>query len=95
MRRRVPRPRLTPGVRLLVRLGLPVNLSSRMSELNLGIETTDTSFFVGSVASVNYPNCFDLQPFASWGLRSDVVRLAREFCRVRARATKTSSVRVP
>jgi putative peptidoglycan lipid II flippase len=69
------RPRLTPGLRRLIRLGLPAALAGGVIQLNLLIGTVVASFFDGAVAWLSYADRLYQLPLGVVGVAVGVVLL--------------------
>ena len=78
------RPRLTPGVRRLLRLGAPAAVSGGVIQLNLLIGTVVASFFESAVAWLNYADRLYQLPLGVVGVAIGVVLLPELSRRVRA-----------
>jgi putative peptidoglycan lipid II flippase len=81
---RLRRPRLTPGVRRLVRLGIPGAISGGATQINLVIGTLVASFFDGAVAWLSYADRLYQLPLGVVGAAVGVVLLPELARRVRA-----------
>jgi putative peptidoglycan lipid II flippase len=81
---RLRRPRLTPGVRRLVRLGVPGAISGGATQINLVIGTLIASFFDGAVAWLSYADRLYQLPLGVVGAAVGVVLLPELSRRVRA-----------
>ncbi|MGF1658796.1 MAG: murein biosynthesis integral membrane protein MurJ [Rubrimonas sp.] len=84
MRLRLRRPRLTPGVRRLVRLGVPGAISGGVTQINLVIGTVIASFFTGAVAWLSYADRLYQLPLGVVGVAVGVVLLPELSRRLRA-----------
>jgi len=78
------RPRLTPGVRRLVRLGVPGAVSGGAMQINLLIGTLVASFFPGAVAWLSYADRLYQLPLGVVGVAIGVVLLPELSRRVRS-----------
>ncbi|MFN3616267.1 MAG: murein biosynthesis integral membrane protein MurJ, partial [Rubrimonas sp.] len=78
------RPRLTPGVRRLIRLGIPGAISGGATQINLVIGTLIASFFSGAVAWLSYADRLYQLPLGVVGAAVGVVLLPELSRRVRA-----------
>jgi len=81
---RLTRPRMTPAVRRLVRLGIPGALSGGVMHINLLIGTAIASFFDGAVAWLSYADRLYQLPLGVVGVAIGVVLLPELARRVRA-----------
>jgi len=81
---RLRRPRLTPGVRRLVRLGIPGAISGGATQINLLIGTLIASFFTGAVAWLSYADRLYQLPLGVVGVAVGVVLLPELSRRFRA-----------
>lgn len=84
MRLALRRPRLTPGVRRLLRLGVPAALAGGVLQLNILIGTVIASFFDGAVAWLSYADRLYQLPLGIVGVAIGVVLLPELSRRVRA-----------
>ncbi len=84
MRFALRRPRLTPGVRRLARLGLPGAVAGGAMQINLVIGTLIASFFEGAVAWLSYADRLYQLPLGLVGVAIGVVLLPELSRRVRA-----------
>ncbi len=78
------RPRLTPAVRRLVRLGIPGAVSGGATQINLLIGTLIASFFSGAVAWLSYADRLYQLPLGVVGVAVGVVLLPELSRRFRA-----------
>lgn len=81
---RLRRPRLTPGVRRLLRLGAPGAAAAGAMQINLLIGTLVASFFEGAVAWLSYADRLYQLPLGVVGVAVGVVLLPELARRVRA-----------
>ncbi len=81
---RLRRPRLTPGMRRLVRLGVPGAISGGVTQINLVIGTLIASFFSGAVAWLSYADRLYQLPLGVVGVAVGVVLLPELSRRLRA-----------
>ncbi|TVQ53981.1 MAG: murein biosynthesis integral membrane protein MurJ [Rhodobacteraceae bacterium] len=77
-------PRLTPGVRRLIRLGVPGAASGGVVQINLLIGTVIASFFAGAVSWLSYADRLYQLPLGVVGVAIGVVLLPELSRRVRA-----------
>ena len=75
VRLRLPRPRLTAGVRRLLRVALPAALASGVYQINLVVGTLIASFFAGAVAWLQYADRLYQLPLGVVGIALGVVLL--------------------
>ena len=80
----VRRPRLTPPVRRLLRLGVPAALAGGVLQVNILIGTVIASFFDGAVAWLSYADRLYQLPLGIVGIAIGVVLLPELSRRVRA-----------
>lgn len=80
---RLRRPRLTPGVRRLARLGAPGALAGGATQINLVVGTLIASFFPGAVAWLSYADRLYQLPLGVVGVAIGVVLLPELSRRVR------------
>jgi len=81
---RLRRPRITPAVRRLVKLGVPGAVAGGVLQVNLLIGTLIASFFDGAVAWLNYADRIYQLPLGVVGVAIGVVLLPELSRRVRA-----------
>jgi putative peptidoglycan lipid II flippase len=81
---RLRAPRLTPGVRRLIRLGVPGAASGGVVQINLLIGTVIASFFAGAVSWLSYADRLYQLPLGVVGVAIGVVLLPELARRVRA-----------
>lgn len=81
---RLRRPRITPGVKRLVKLGVPGVLAGGVLQINLLIGTLIASFFDGAVAWLNYADRVYQLPLGVVGVAIGVVLLPELSRKVRA-----------
>jgi len=81
---RLRRPKITPGVRRLVKLGIPGALAGGVLQVNLLIGTLIASFFDGAVAWLNYADRIYQLPLGVVGVAIGVVLLPELSRKVRA-----------
>jgi putative peptidoglycan lipid II flippase len=81
---RLRAPRLTPGVRRLIRLGVPGAASGGVMQINLLIGTVIASFFAGAVSWLSYADRLYQLPLGVVGVAIGVVLLPELSRRVRA-----------
>lgn len=81
---RLRRPRLTPGVRRLIRLGVPGAASGGVMQINLLIGTVIASFYAGAVSWLSYADRLYQLPLGVVGVAIGVVLLPELSRRVRA-----------
>lgn len=78
------RPRLTPEVRRLVRLGIPAMLAGGVVQINLVVGTQVASYFDGAVAWLTYADRLYQLPLGVVGVAIGVVLLPELSRRIRA-----------
>src|SRR5699024_8697431 len=78
------RPRLTPQVRRLIRVGIPAVLAGGVMQVNLVVGTQVASYFDGAVAWLSYADRLYQLPLGVVGVAIGVVLLPELSRRVRA-----------